>query len=79
MIKINSMISTPDFIKEVEEMVYETGADYVDAVVEYCKKHGIEIETAASIIKSTPTLKSKIQIEAEDMNVLPRAARLPVE
>jgi len=60
-------------------MVYQTDTEYIDAVVEWCAKHNIEVETAASIIKSTPTLKSKIQMEAEDLNVLPKTARLPID
>jgi hypothetical protein len=77
-IKINGMISTSDFVAEIEEMVYQTDAEYIDAIVEYCSKNNIEIETAAAIIRTTPTLKSKIQMEAEDLNVLPKTARLPV-
>jgi hypothetical protein len=42
------------------------------------EKNGIEIETAASLIKSSSKIKAKIQNEAEEMNYLPRSAKLPI-
>jgi len=52
--------------------------DYIDAVVFYCEKHNIEIETAASIIKSNPKFRLKLQSSAEDLNFLPKRAKLPI-
>jgi hypothetical protein len=74
-----NMISTPDFIKKIEEIQAKSGTDYIDAVIDYCTKNGIEVETAAAIIKSNPSIKSKIQIEAENLNVLEKTSRLPIE
>lgn len=72
------MILPADFIKKIEEIASKPGVDYIDAVIDYCTKNGIEIETAAAIIKSNPSIKSKIQVEAEELNVLEKTARLPV-
>ncbi len=77
-IKPNSMISTPDFIKKIEEIVVRSGTDYVDAVVDYCTKNGIELETAAPIIKANPSIKSKLQVEAENLNIDEKTPRLPI-
>ena len=73
-----NMILPADFIKRVEEIAVRSGTDYIDAVVDYCTKNGIEIETAAAIIKSNPSIKSKIQVEAEELNVLEKTTRLPI-
>ena len=67
-----------DFIKEVDSLVIQHKIDYIDAVVLYCEKHGIEIEVAASIIKNNGNIKSKIQAEAETLNFLPRTSKLPI-
>lgn len=66
------------FIKEIETLVTKYKLDYMDAVVHLCEKNNIEIEAAASIIKNNIKIKSKIQAAAEDLNYLPRSARLPV-
>lgn len=71
-------MSNEKFIKEVEALVVKYKLDYMDAVVHLCEKNGIEIEAAASIIKNNIKIRSKIQSVAEDLNYLPRSARLPV-
>lgn len=51
--------------------------DYVDAVVEYCRIVGLEIEIAASLV--SPSLKSKIEYDAVQRNLLKeKGARLPI-
>jgi hypothetical protein len=77
-IKIKSLQSSTEFIKSIEILVKEGGLDYIDAVVHYCEQNSIEIETVASIIKNSSYMKSNIQIEAENLNFLPKRARLPV-
>lgn len=66
------------FQKEINAIVERTGTDYLDAVVHYCNKNGIEVETVASLIKSSVKLKSAIQVEAENLNFIPKTSRLPV-
>lgn len=66
------------FYVEIEKMVCELKTDYMDAVVHYCEKNDIELETAASIIRSNGKIKAIIQNEAEDLNLLPKTAKLPL-
>lgn len=64
---------------EIEKIVKEKRAEYHEAVLLYCETHNIEIETAATLIKQNVTLKAKIQIEAENINMVKKtSARLPV-
>jgi hypothetical protein len=44
----------------------------------WCEKNNIEVETAAVWIKKDNSLKSKVQAEAEELNILKRGARLPI-
>lgn len=69
---------TINFIEEVEKLCQDKGIEYIDAVVLWCEKNKLEIETAAYWIKKDPTMKAKIQVEAENLNVLKRGARLPI-
>ena len=65
------------FIEEIEKLCVLKNIEYIDAVILWCEKNNLEVETAAGWIKKDPAMKSKIQAEAENMNVLKRGARLP--
>lgn len=75
-LNIGSNVS--EFISEIDKLVEEHGLDVLDAVVYYCERNGIEMETAASIIKQNAKIKSRLQVEAENLNYLPKKARLPI-
>jgi len=73
-----SKLTPQTFCQEIESLVVELRTDYMDAVVHYCQKNNIELETAASIIKSNNKFKAIIQNEGEDLNLLPKTAKLPL-
>lgn len=77
-VKINSVKPIQEFVKEIEQYVKEHRIDYIDAVLHYCDKNSLELETVAAMIKSSSKIKAKIQQEAEDNNVLPKTNKLPV-
>lgn len=74
---LENVMTSTKFIKEVEDFVLRTKESYLDAIVHLANKNGIEIETAAAIVKSSMVLKSKLQAEAEELNYLPKKAKLP--
>ena len=76
-IKIKSVKQSAEVVKQIELIVKQTGTNYMDAVIHYCEKFNVDIEVAASIIRNNPVLKTNIQLEAEDLNFLPKQARLP--
>lgn len=63
------------FSKAIEKLVTETDYNHMEAIVEYCKTTGMEIEVAATLVNSN--LKSKIEADAQDCNMMPKSARLP--
>lgn len=70
---------TPDrFYKEIELLVKKHRLNYMDAVIHYCEKNNVEIEVAASMITGNHRIKSCIQNEGEELNFLPRTAKLPI-
>ncbi len=71
-------LTSEKFIKEIENLVTRYNLDYMYAVVHYCEKNNIELEAAAGIIRSNLRIKAKLQDEAEELNFLPRRAKLPV-
>ena len=66
------------FIKEIEKICASKNIEYIDAVLLWCERNNLEVEIAAAWIKKDPAMKSKIQAEAENLNVLKRGARLPL-
>lgn len=74
-----TFLKTPtDFMIEVDKIAEDHRLTYIDAVIYYCEKTGIEIETAAALIKSSAKMKAKIQLDAEEQNFLPKTRRLPL-
>ena len=68
-----------DFAKEIENIATSKRIGFFEAVVYYCESNNIEVETVASIIKQSTFLKTKIQHEAEDLNMMKKTgARLPI-
>lgn len=63
------------FARAIEELVASTDYNHIEAITEYCKKTGLEIEVAATLVNSN--LKSKLEADAQDLNLLPKTARLP--
>lgn len=77
-VAVNSIKSPSQFMQEIDRLVDEKKIEYIDAVLLYCKENEVEIETAASLIKGSAKMKAKIQIEAENLNYLPKSGKLPL-
>jgi hypothetical protein len=52
--------------------------EYIDAVIYFCEQKGLDVETAASLIRNNSKLKASIQLEAEKLNYLPKTTQLPL-
>lgn len=65
------------FMEEIDSMRKRTNVEYIDAIVHWCEKNNVEVEFVASIIKKDPIFKSKIAMEAQELNFIKRANALP--
>ncbi len=72
------MLDSSAFLKEVEEFSRETGTDYMEALMHIAEERGMEVETVASMVKSSSKAKAFLQESAENLNYLPKVGRLPV-
>lgn len=59
------------FSLRIENLVSEKSIPYMDAILLHCEDTGLEVELAAKLISGA--LKSKIQLEAEELNFLPKS------
>lgn len=68
---------TPNkFAEEIEKVVRETNLNYIQAIIFYCDKYGLDIEAIFDLINLI--IKSKIQLNVEDFYLLPRSFKLPI-
>lgn len=58
------------------DIVKKDDIRYIDAIIEYCEKVGMEVESAATLF--TPKLLSKITSEARSNNLIPKEPMLPI-
>ena len=56
------------FAKEIDNLVSKTDYNYIEAIVEYCRQTGLEIEVASTLINAN--LKGKIECNAIEFNLL---------
>lgn len=72
-------IKTPtDFMIEIDKIVLDKKVNYIDAVIIFCEQKGMEVETAAALIKGSAKMKAKVQNDAEELNYLPKTRKLPI-
>ena len=71
--------SPAGFADEIEALVkVNKGMNYIDAIVHFCDKNGVDVESVPKLI-SKP-LKEKIKCDAQELNFMKRTtrAKLPV-
>ena len=61
---------------KIEEIVQKTKISYMDAVLEYALNSGIEPEAMAKMLNQS--IKDKIEVEAQGLNMLKKTAKLPI-
>ena len=65
-----------EFSLHIEKMVQEKRLSHMDAVLDYCKENFLEPADITKLINKS--LKDKIEIEFQEMNYLPKTAKLDV-
>ena len=66
------------FADDIETIVYEHDLSYIDAIIHYCEINELEVEHVASAVKMNKQIKGRVELEAEEANMLKtKEARLP--
>ena len=76
---IESKFLTPQkFAIEIEKIVAEDELNYIDAILHYCEKNNLEVESITKLI-SKP-LKERLKWDATRLNFMKRTSRakLPI-
>lgn len=62
------------FTQEIESLVQSVpDMNYIDAIIHFCEKNGIDVESVPKLI--TKPLKEKIKYQAMELNFLKRSSR----
>lgn len=69
----DKFMTTAKFSQEVEKVAFENQMNYIDAIVFYCEKNEIEIESVPKLI-SKP-LKEKLKYDAQKLNYMKKTSR----
>lgn len=70
------LMTSQKFSIIIEETVKSHRLSYMDAIVWWCEKNEIEIETAAKLCNGV--IKEKLRYEAQELNFLEKPNRLPI-
>ena len=65
-----------NFSIQIESIVVKHKSSYIEAITIYCEQINLEVEVAASLLNDA--IKSKIELEAQQLRYLPRSSRLPI-
>lgn len=68
--------SPTEFGQYIDEMVSRLKISYMDAVINYCNEVDIDIESVGPLINQK--LREKIQVEAEQANMIKPRGHLPL-
>ena len=66
-------LCSAQFAQDIEAIVKDDNLGYIDAIVDYCEKNAIDLESVPKLI-SKP-LKEKLKWEATELNFLKRTSR----
>lgn len=69
-------INKKDFSKKVEEYKSKYQCSYIDAIISVCEIESIEPETAGKLVDQT--IKEKVDIEGQELNLRPKKNKLPI-
>ncbi len=66
-------MTTAKFSQDVEKVAFENKMNYIDAIIFYCEKNEIELESVPKLI-SKP-LKEKLKYDAQKLNYMRKTTR----
>ena len=75
-VNTNSLMTPKKFSMIIEKLAKDSESTYLDALLDYCEKNSVEPEQIKPLI--TKSLKEKLEVNARELNFLPKVATLPI-
>jgi hypothetical protein len=70
MVVVNIFEQFEHIATEINLIAERAGIDYIDAILEYCSRNDVDLETIGEIISKTPELKEKVKADAARLHFL---------
>lgn len=67
-----------NLMAEIDLICRNVNESYIDVVVEFCEKHDLDPVVVGKLIRKNVVLHSRIEKEAEDLNIIEKTAKLPL-
>lgn len=77
--KVEKRFNANSFAEAVEKLVRDESLDYLEAIMEVCERNDLEPEAAATIIKKSDVIRSKLEATCRHRRILPKVAELPLQ
>lgn len=68
--------SPTEFSLYIEDKVARERITYMDAIIAYCNEMDIDVDNVGALVNQS--LKDKIQLEAEEGNLMKKRGKLPL-
>lgn len=65
------------FSMDIESRV-RGGSTYLEAILEFCEENDVEMMAITNLVKKSEVIKSKLEAECMDLNLLEKSAKLPL-
>jgi len=75
-VNTNKLMTPTKFSMRIEKLAKDSESTYLDALLDYCEKNSVEPEQVKPLI--TKSLKEKLEVNARELNFLPKVATLPI-
>ena len=75
-VNTNKLMTPTKFSMKIEKLAKDSESTYLDALLDYCDKNSVEPEQVKPLI--TKSLKEKLEVNARELNFLPKVATLPI-
>ena len=75
-IEFEKLMTPKKFSIMIERIAKDSGCNHMDAVIDYCEKNKIEPEQIKPLV--TKSLKEKLEVNARELNFLPKVATLHI-
>lgn len=75
-VNTNKLMTPTKFSMRIEKLAKDSESSYLDALLDYCEKNSVEPEQVKPLI--TKSLKEKLEVNARELNFLPKVATLPI-
>lgn len=71
-----NFLTKTKFSKKVETVHLQKRLSYIDTVIDICEEHDIDPSQVKKFLNNT--IREKIEIEAKELNFLPKGTELPI-